>query len=378
LDTTHRPTVRQRLAALLAALVVCSAAAPAVGAATGADGPADCSFPVSATDATGTEVTVRAAPERVTTLGPSAAQTMWAVGAERRVVGLTRHAHYLDGAESRTNVSAGFGVSVEAVVGTAPDLVLAPNVVANETVAALREAGLTVFRFEAAASVADVRAKTTLIGRLTGNCWGAARTNAWISANVEAARNATAGRDRPAALYPLGGPSEGAVYVAGGETFADDLVESAGADNVAAARGVTGYRPVSAETVVDAAPDVLVVTTGNEALATVEPFSATPAGEANATVAVDADWLNQPAPRSVVRAVRALTAGFHPDASVAWVDREEASRSSSAGTSAETTDEAGRTAEATGATDESASGFGPAVAAAALALAAALARRAGP
>ncbi|ESS07711.1 MAG: hypothetical protein A07HB70_00253 [uncultured archaeon A07HB70] len=49
-----------------------------------------CTFPFSETDATGTEVTVDAPPDRVVTLGASAAQTMWEIDSAReKVVGYT-------------------------------------------------------------------------------------------------------------------------------------------------------------------------------------------------------------------------------------------------------------------------------------------------
>ena len=112
----------------MALVLAVSAAVPAVGAAaaTAQDGPvdattadagaadadslartqADCGYPYSAEDATGTEVTLEERPERITTLNPSAAQTMWEIGGEDQVVGVTQYASYLEGADERTNVSA--------------------------------------------------------------------------------------------------------------------------------------------------------------------------------------------------------------------------------------------------------------------------------
>jgi len=156
------------LTAMLAVSLV--AAGAGVGAASPTIQDEGCSFPYTATDASGQEVTIEQRPERVTTLAPSAAQTMWELDAQSQVVGVTKFALYLDGAESKANVSAEFGADVEAVIGTNPDLVLAPNVTSPETVRSLRDAGLTVFLFEGSSSIQDVRNKTTRIGRLTGNC----------------------------------------------------------------------------------------------------------------------------------------------------------------------------------------------------------------
>lgn len=316
---------------LTAGVAPAAAGGPAVGSssdalATGASAAVtsqhECSFPFTATDATGTEVTIEEPPETVTTLGPSAAQTVWEIGGKEQVVGLDQYALYLEGAESRTNVSAaGYGYSAEKIVGTEADLVLAANVASDDTVAKLREAGMTVYKFEAATSIEDVAEKTTMTGKLTGNCEGAAEANKWMMQNVETARDVTEEEDSPRVLAPLGSG-----YVVGGETFIDSVLTAAGGENVAA-RNSTGYPQLSGELILDLDPEILVLQPWMEmaGLANQEPYASTTAGAQNATVVVNANYLNQPAPRSVVYATRNLTEGFHPDASAnaEWTARSE-------------------------------------------------------
>ncbi|MFC4358835.1 PGF-CTERM-anchored ABC transporter substrate-binding protein [Halobium salinum] len=340
------PTTGLLLSTLLVVAAVAGAlpgAVAAAGVGTGVESPAanpttpnvavqagTCEFPVSATDATGTEVAVEERPERVTTLSPSAAQTMWEVGGESQVVGVTRFASYLDGAESKANVSGSgqAAISVEKVVGTEPDLVLAPNVVPNQTVTQLRDAGLTVVKFEAATSVEDVREKTTLVGELTGNCEGAAQANAWMMQNVAAAENATAGVEPVRAINALGGG-----FVAGDETFVDAMLAVSGATNVAAEANVTGFAQLSDETVASLDPEYVVVTYPGAVDLSAQPWADTPAGQNNATVTVDSTYLGQPAPRSVVFGVRNLTEAFHPDAygEAQFVSRSEVEANASTG-----------------------------------------------
>ncbi|SEO38185.1 iron complex transport system substrate-binding protein [Halogranum amylolyticum] len=343
-----------------------------------------CSFPFSATDATGTEVTVEERPERVTTLAPSAAQTMWEIGGSEQVVGVSQFASYLDGADSRTNVSAaGFGVDVEKVVGTEPDLVLAPNTIGNETVTKLRDAGLTVYRFEAATSIENIEAKTTVIGQLTGNCEGAATANAWMNQNVEAAQSATESADNPRVIYPLGGG-----YVAGEETFIDAMITASGGTNVVAEEGLSGYPQLSDEKVIELAPEVVLITSPEgAAILDSEPYASTPAAENDSTVTLEVNYLNQPAPRSVAYTVSNMTAGFHPDAygEEQFVTKSEVSaQSNDSATASDGTAEnetvaadGGETADATQTTETSADSPGFDVVAALVALAATtlLARR---
>jgi iron complex transport system substrate-binding protein len=352
-------SIRSILFALFVTLSVVGAGVTPVAAAgvdTGAPAQTQtqCTFPFSATDATGTEVTVEERPERVTTLNPSAAQTMWEIGGREQVVGLSQFASYLEGADSRTNVSAaGFGVDVEKVVGTEPDLVLAPNSIGDETVTKLRDAGVTVFKLDAATSIEDIETKTTRIGQLTGNCEGAATANAWMNQNVEAAQSAVDGAESPRVIYPLGGG-----YVAGGETFIDAIITASGGTNVVAEANQTGYPQLNDETVIELAPEVALVTSPQgAAILDSEPYASTPAGENNRTVMVDVNYLNQPAPRSVAYAVSNMTAGFHPDAYGAddFVTRSEVEASTSnATTTTETTTETTDASEDGASTDSAA------------------------
>lgn len=278
---------------------------PAVGAAgeagTGvAQTDGACGFPFNATDATGETVTLEERPERITTINPSAAQTLWELGAQNRVVGVSQFAFYLDGAAERANVSAEFGASVERVVATEPDLVLAPNASAAD-VEPLREQGLTVYHFPAATSVEDIAEKTERTGRLVGACDAAAETNEEMYDAVDAAENRTADVDRPAALYPLGGG-----YVAGNNTFIDALMTVGGTDNVAADIG-PGYPQASDEVILESNPELILVTDPEAAILEQEPYASTTAGAEDSYVVMNVNYLNQPAPRSVIESTTTLS-----------------------------------------------------------------------
>lgn len=280
----------------------------AAGATTATGSAADCAFPVTRTDATGTAVTLSARPERIATLSPSAAQTLWEIGARDRVVGVSEFALYLDGADSRTvvNTAAG-GIQSERLVALEPDLVVAPATISPETVATLRDRGLTVFALGSPATIEGVAAKTTLLGRLTGACAGAAETNAWMRANVAAVREAVADEPHPTAMYVF---SDG--WTVGGDTFISDVMTTAGTRNVVAGV-VSGYAQVSPEVVRERNPEWLVYN-DRDGIPDAAAYRETTAVRENQTVEVGVNYLNQPAPRSIVRAVRTIATAVHPAA----------------------------------------------------------------
>jgi len=184
-------------------------------------------------------------------------------------------------------------------VDTDPDLVLAPNASAGQ-VEALREQGLTVYHFPAATSVEDIAEKTEITGRLVGNCEAAAETNEEMNQAVTDAENRTADLDRPAALYPLG---DG--FVAGGNTFINEIMQIGGTDNVAAAEG-DGYPQLSNEIILQTDPKLILVTDPEASILDEEPYASTTAGVEGNYVVMNVNYLNQPAPRSVIESTETL------------------------------------------------------------------------
>ncbi|UPV73422.1 PGF-CTERM-anchored ABC transporter substrate-binding protein [Halorussus limi] len=359
----------QKFTSLLAVVLLLAAGVAPVGAVTGDGAVASagaatqtsCSFPVTETDATGTEVTVEQKPERVVTLAPSAAQTMWEIGGKSQVVGVSQYATYLEGADSRTNIS-GAGrsyVNVEKVVSTEADLVLAPNVIPNETVQKLREAGLTVFKFDYATSVEDIYSKTELMGRLTGNCEGANETVSWMKDRISTVRDAVKGEDPPRVLI-----SQGGGWTAGNGTFVGNVVELAGGTNVAAEANISGYGKISEEVVVQQNPEWIVQLGAFGAYPKTEAYNGTAAVESGQVLTVSNENISQPAPR-VVYAVTKMAKAFHPEAYAAANGTDEGAMQE-ATTTQTTTD---------GGSSGGVPGFGVPVALVALAGAALLARR---
>ena len=350
----RQPTVFRLVVLIaLAAVVTAGLAAPAVALPTAGGGAGDagavgaatsggqsCAYPYTATDATGTAVTVESDPERIVALQPSAAQTMWEIGARDEVVGMpvSEYTSDLDGYREPTNVVAadGFTVNVEAVVNLTPDLVLAPNVTSPNTVAQLRRAGLIVYHFGAAESIEDVYGKTLLTGQLTGNCDGAAERTAEMRVRIDRIREAVAEAPTPSVLYPLGGG-----VVAGSDTFLDEIIETAGGSNLAAAEGISGYGQISAEVIVARDPQWLIL---NENLPRsaiqMDAYNETTAVREGHVVRINPNYANQPAPR-VALVVEQIARALHPEAmaeanATASPTGDGGTRTSSAGTMPET------------------------------------------
>jgi iron complex transport system substrate-binding protein len=297
-----------------AAAVASSGPTPAGISAVGTGGAlaqGNCSYPVTVTDGSGTAVTLDEAPERVVALQASAAQIMWAIGAEERVVGMPvqPYTSYLDGSANRTNVVNADGtVNVEQVVGLDPGLVIAPDIIPNSTVQTLRDAGLTVYNSGFPSSIRGIYAKTGTIGRLVGACGAANETVTEMRGRVSAIEGAVAGADRPSVLYYSFN------FTAGNGTFVGEGIETAaGVDAVAFVTPPNGHFFVLSDEVVANRTIEWIVQPSGSTIPDREPFTNTVAVQGNQTITVDANYISQPAPRMVLPLTE-LARTFHPAA----------------------------------------------------------------
>jgi iron complex transport system substrate-binding protein len=269
----------------------------------------ECSFPTTVTDATGSEVTLQEAPDRIVVLAPSDAQTLWAIGAREAVVGMPvgQYTAYLNDTQGKTDVVREDGsVTTEQVVGLQPDVVFAASVTPNETVRQLRQAGLTVYSTNLATSIEDIYDVTERYGRLTGRCEDATETVSQMRTRVSEIENATGESDQPPALYYFYN------FTAGQGTHIDDVLQTAGARNIAARAGISGYKPINSEIVANRSPEWIVHPDASP-IPQGQPYSSTPALEENRTVALDSNLIQQPAPR-IIYSLTKLARALHPEA----------------------------------------------------------------
>jgi iron complex transport system substrate-binding protein len=284
------------LAAALGALAAgCgeSSEPPPREAAGGAD------FPVTVRDGTG-RVTVERRPERIVSLSPSATETLFAVGAGSQVVAVDSASDYPPGAP-RTDLTA-YEPNVEAIAGHRPDLVVLPADAPRDAIAGLRRLRLAVYAQPAPDDLEAAYDQLRDLGAVTGR----------REAGTELARRVRARVDEAIAEAPRGErltvfhEVDPDLFSASSDTFIGRIYARLGLRNVAdraAERSGTPYPQLSAEAVVSADPDLIVLTDAEccgQTPARVRRragWSAVSAVREGAVVSVDADVASRWGPR---------------------------------------------------------------------------------
>jgi len=269
------------------------------------EGAETCAFPYQTTDATGTEVTIPADPDRIVTLTPSAAQTMWEIDAFDEVVGTSVYASYLAGAEEKRVISAEADQAmVEQIVDLEPTLVLVPNASHDPAVVGqLRGLAIPTVVFAEQTTLEEIADQTEAIGRLTGNCAAGELRATQLRATIAAMGAATEDLERPRGLNSFYG------YSSGAGTFTGDIMDTAGVSNLAAAR-FTGWQQLSEEVVATDDPEWLIAP-AESPIPDTPAYQSTTAVRTGQIIYLDTNELQQPAPRAV-NATGAVLAAVHP------------------------------------------------------------------
>lgn len=264
---------------------------------------------------------------RVLPLGGSVTEIVYALGAGDRVVGVDASSVYPEAATEQPDVGYYRQLSAEGVLSLNPDLILAlegagPPPVLNQ----LRSAAVRVETIPDTPTVDGARQKIRQVAGLLGQADAGAALIAAMERDLEAARALRAeARTTPRVLF-IYARGSGTLNVAGAGTSAHTMIELAGGENVLT--DVEGFVPLTAEAVVEAAPDVILMLTrgldsvgGVDAVLQQPGLGLTPAGENGRVVAMDDLLLLGFGPR-LGTAVRTLTEKLHPELTSASVSAE--------------------------------------------------------
>ena len=210
-------------------------------------------FPASVTDFQNRSVSISKRPERIVSIGPSNTEFLFALGAGDRVVGTDDFSDEPAAAKSKEHVG-GVKVSLEKVVSLKPDLIITVKF-SDGTIEALSQTSAAVLVVDPQ-NVADVARTATMIGQAIGA--NGAKLASDIQIQLDAVKAKTATASKLKVFHEIDASDLTKMYTVGPGSFIDDLIKLAGGTNVAAA-AKTQYPTISAEEVVRADPEIIVL-----------------------------------------------------------------------------------------------------------------------
>ena len=206
---------------------------------------------VQITDDRGRIVALPQPPQRIVTLLPSLAETVCALGACQRLVGVDRYTNWPDSVKQLPQVGGGIDPNIEAIVALRPDLVLMAT--SSRAADRLLALGIPVAALEPKTH-ADVQRVLTKVGQLLG-VGDVQRVWRDIDAAVSAAAQSLPAGARGQRVYFEVSPGP---FGAGEASFIGETLTRLGARNILPA-GLGPFPKLNPEYIVRADPDLIMV-----------------------------------------------------------------------------------------------------------------------
>jgi iron complex transport system substrate-binding protein len=268
----------------------------------------------------GGNITLSSPPVRIVSLAPSNTEILGSLGLMNRVVGVTDFCNYPPEALEKPKIGGFSSVNVEKVVALKPDLVLAAPTNGKETVARLRDLGLTVLVLNPE-NLDGVFRDIRMVGAATGTDERAEDLIRSLQARLAIVQSTVSCvADRPTVAHVVWYDP---IWVSGNRTYQDEVIRYAGGTNDFAT--TAGWDTVSLEDFILRDPDYILVNGGVGMINTTENanpvydyfltdprLSQLKAVKNGHVIIVDTDTISRGAPR-IVDAVEQVAHVIHPE-----------------------------------------------------------------
>lgn len=256
------------------------------------------------------------AATRIVSLSPSTTETLFVIGAGRRVVGRSRYCDWPPEVTKLPQIGGYVDPSFEAILALQPDLVTGARGPAGAAMSVrLAARGIATF-LPQTESFAQIDAMILGLGERTGRTKEAKATVDALDQRVDAIAKAVASKPRVRVLLVFGLQP---LSVAGPQSFADEMIRRAGGDNVVTEGG--GYPTIGVEHVMTLDPEVVVNAAiaeahGNERIGSETPgWGKVRAVTSGRVVPITDESVLRPGPR-IGDGLATLARALHPEVAI--------------------------------------------------------------
>jgi len=272
------------------------------------------SFAQWVTDEVGRRVNIVPAPQRIVSLAPGITETLYELGLDREIAGVTGYCNWPPQARRKPRIGGFTNPSIEKIVSLKPDLIIATaDGNRKDTVSQLERIGLPVYVTNP--SDTDKILKSILhIGEITRRRDSAAKLTEKLRARLNNISAQIKNKKKPRVFFQIGLEP---VITAGKGTLINEVIERAGGLNIAGG-DTARYPRYSAEGLMAGAPDIILFApmAHDREFAAVkkfwQQFPGIPAVRNNRIYPVNTDLISRASPR-LFDAVETMALIFHPD-----------------------------------------------------------------
>jgi iron complex transport system substrate-binding protein len=251
-------------------------------------------------------------PQRIVSLAPSITESLYSLGVEDKIVGVTTYCPSYLGNE-KEKIGTLLEPNLEKIVSLSPDLVLA-TAQGNraQTIAKLRSLRLKVFVLKESKNFSEICQNFLKLAKLVGKTEEAEKIITEVKGKISLIKKRLKGEPRVRVFWEVGSSP---LVTIGKQSFVNELIDFAGGANIFTDLQAP-YSIVSKEEVVRRNPEVIILVTMGY-VTTKEArfwskFNIVKAVKNKRIYVIDAYKVSQPTPWTFVTGLEELTWSLHP------------------------------------------------------------------
>lgn len=196
--------------------------------------------------------------ERILSLGGSVTEIIYALGQQDRLAGRDQTSSWPAEAAELPDIGYLRAISPEGALSVGPDLIIAEEGAGPpEAIAVLQSAGIPYVTVAEGHDAEAVLQKLDAVAAALGVPEKGRELRAQIEAELDDVARRAAAITTPREVMFVLSLQDGRIMASGTDTSADGIIRMAGAENALA--GFTGYKNVTPEAIIEAAPDVVLM-----------------------------------------------------------------------------------------------------------------------
>lgn len=231
--------------------------------------------------------------ERVVSLAPSLTESIYAVGAGSKLIGVTTYCNYPDAAVAVEKVGDTQTPNIERLVALKPDVVFVSTASQLEAfMQTLDQQGIAVYVMDAK-SLGEVIEDLQTLGRLLGSENSAGNLVTGLAERITKVEAAAS--SKPRVFVQI---SNEPLFTIGKDSYLTEVVAKAGGESVT--KDVpSGYPKLSKETASAMSPQVIILSDSEDNREPNAVFKSSPAVKNGRVYRINADIISRPGPRLV-------------------------------------------------------------------------------
>ena len=272
------------------------------------------SAPLKFIDEVGRKGVVLSPPKRVISLAPNITEILFSLGLDEEIVGVSTHCNFPERAKSKVQVGSYISLDFEKILSLKPDIVIATGAGnTRDMVERLEKLGFPIYvifpkNFDGILRSIDY------LGKVVDREKEARAIIQEMKRRRQRVIDLTRGLPRPKVFLQIG---EAPIVTVGKGSFADDLIDLAGGENIAREEKEM-YPRWSMEEILRRSPEVILISSMNpkgdyqRLLQEWARWRVIPAVKNGRISLMDSDLVDRPSPR-IIQGLEEIAKILHPD-----------------------------------------------------------------